>query len=119
VARRLVDYVAMDVKNAPEKYETTAGCTGCLPAVEESVEFLLSGPVDYEFRTTAVAELHSEEDFRGIGRWIAGCRRYYIQQFTDSGDILAPGMTQPGDETMKKYLQAVREFVPAAELRGL
>ncbi len=115
----LVDYVAMDVKNAPEKYEMTAGCSGILEPVRESVAFLLSGAVPYEFRTTAVAELHTEADFREIGKWISGCEHYYIQQFADSGDILAPGMSQPPAEMMEKYLQAAREHVPSASLRGL
>ena len=115
----LLDYVAMDVKNAPEKYDATAGCSGMLEPVMESVEFLLSGSVPYEFRTTAVAELHTEEDFRAIGKWISGCTHYFIQQFTDSGDILAPGMSQPTEEMMKKFLQAAREYVPCASLRGV
>ena len=119
VEQGLVDYVAMDVKNAPAKYEVTAGCAGILEPVRQSVEFLLSGRVPYEFRTTAVAELHTEEDFREIGKWIAGCENYFIQQFTDSGDILAPGMSQPSEEMMEKYLQAAREHVPSASLRGL
>jgi len=119
VARGLVDYVAMDVKNAPGKYELTAGCAGALEPVRESVEFLLSGLVPCEFRTTAVAQLHTEEDFREIGKWLSGCTNYFIQQFTDSGDILAPGMTQPTEEMMHKFLQAAREHVPSASLRGV
>ena len=48
----LVDYVAMDIKNAPEKYAETAGAAVRLEDIRESVSLLLSGAVDYEFRTT-------------------------------------------------------------------
>lgn len=62
----LVDYVAMDVKNSPERYGETAGRSGLdLAPFRESVSFLLSGAVDYEFRTTVVRELHDGDSFRG------------------------------------------------------
>lgn len=115
----LCDYVAMDVKNAKAKYEATAGCEGILPKAEKSVALLMEGRVPFEFRTTAVHELHEAEDFREIGRWISGTARYYIQQFQDSGNLLQDGFTAPTKEEMEHYLQAAREFVPTAELRGI
>ena len=117
--KRLVDFVAMDIKNAPGKYEQTAGATGILERVQQSAALLLGGDTPFEFRTTAVAELHEPEDFRDIGRWIAGAPRYYIQQFQDSGNILEQGYSAPGKEKMETYLQAAREFLPTAELRGI
>ena len=69
----LVDYVAMDIKNSPERYGETAGVEGLdLAPIRESVSYLLNGTVDYEFRTTVVKQLHNEDSFRGIGPWIAG-----------------------------------------------
>lgn len=115
----LVDYVAMDVKNAKEKYELTAGAGGILPSVEKSVQLLLEGGTPYEFRTTAVKELHEPEDFRRIGEWIAGAERYFIQQFIDSGNLLKGGFTTPTEREMQAYLESVTEFVPAAKLRGV
>ena len=51
----LVDYVAMDVKNAPARYAETVGIPGFNPApVEESIRLLRKSTVDYEFRTTVV-----------------------------------------------------------------
>lgn len=60
VEEGLVDYVAMDVKNSPERYGETAGVYGLeLASVRDSVSYLLSGAVDYEFRTTVVREFHN------------------------------------------------------------
>ena len=65
--RRLVDYVAMDVKNAPARYAETVGIPGFNPApVEESIRLLRKSTVDYEFRTTLVRELHRPEDLDAI-----------------------------------------------------
>ena len=89
VEEGLVDYVAMDIKNTPEKYPLTAGCPGVsLENVEESIAFLLSDAVDYEFRTTVTAELHTPQDIGVIARWIRGAKRYYLQNFKDSGDLV-------------------------------
>lgn len=115
----LVDYVAMDIKNSPERYGETAGNHFVYPQVERSIDLLLEGRVPYEFRTTAVRELHTPEDFSSIGQRIAGAQRYYIQCFKDSGDILQPGLTAPTREQLEQFLTAARQYVPEAQLRGI
>ena len=63
----LVDYVAMDVKNCRERYGETVGIPAFDTAgVEESVAFLLSGAVDYEFRTTVTAQHHDKDALLNI-----------------------------------------------------
>jgi pyruvate formate lyase activating enzyme len=89
-----------------------------LGPVRESAALLLEGRTDYEFRTTTVAELHDAESFRKIGEWIRGAKRYYLQQFTDRDTVPFEGFHAPSAEEMGNYLKIVREFVPAAELRG-
>jgi len=117
----LVEYVAMDVKNSPEKYEQTAGVSGILPAVEESIALLRAGKTPFEFRTTLVDELHAHQDFAAIGQWIAGTERYFMQGFVDSGDILggAACFHAASPEKAAACLEAVRRFVPNAQLRGI
>lgn len=115
----LVDYVAMDVKNCFEKYNITAGATVDLNAVKDSISLLLSGKVSYEFRTTAVKELHTAEDFAKIGIMIQGTERYFIQSFKDSGNILTSGLSEPNEEDLQNYLAAVKPYVPHVMLRGI
>lgn len=120
VEQGLVDYVAMDIKNAPEKYGETIGIKGYhLENILQSVDFLLSGAVPYEFRTTVVRELHKREDFAAIGRWIRRAERYYLQGFVDSGDLIQPGLRGYTKDIMEQALEIVRRNVPNAELRGV
>lgn len=120
VERNLVDYVAMDVKNAPDKYAETIGRRIYdLAQVRESAEFLRSLPGRYEFRTTVVREFHTAADFEQIGIWLAGAERYFLQSFIDSGDILSPGLHAHDPETLHKFLAIVRQTIPAAALRGI
>lgn len=115
----LADYVAMDIKSSPEHYEAAAGVTGILDAVKESAELLRLSGIPHEFRTTAVRNLHTVDDFRSIGKWLAGEARYYIQSYADSGDILAPGMEAFSNAELHELLQAVKPYIPSAELRGV
>ncbi len=114
-----VDYVAMDIKNSKEKYPQTVGLSSMPEGIEESVRYLLSGVVPFEFRTTVTEELHEPADFAAIGKWIAGAERYYLQQFTDSGDLIGEGITSPTPEKMRECLAAVQPYLPGAALRGV
>ena len=92
-ASGMIDYVAMDIKNAPGKYGMTIGIDGYdMSNIFRSVEYLMSGKVPFEFRTTVVREFHKREDFEEIGRWLKGAPRYYLQGFVDSGDVIQPGL---------------------------
>ena len=115
----LADYVAMDIKSSPAHYAQAAGVSGILDAVRESVELLRHSGIPHEFRTTAVKPLHTEDDFRAIGEWLSGEERYFIQSYTDSGDILAPGMEAFSNAELHRLLDAVRLRLPSAELRGV
>ena len=118
--RRLADYVAMDIKNSLEKYPWTVGVPGFDTApVERSARLLMEGPADYEFRTTLVRPFHEVGDMETIGRWLRGARRYYLQAFVDSGDLVGGGCAPFTPEEMEGFLQAARPFFQSAALRGL
>ncbi|MBR4132133.1 MAG: anaerobic ribonucleoside-triphosphate reductase activating protein, partial [Oscillospiraceae bacterium] len=117
---KLADYVAMDIKNSPEKYAMTSGLeTFDLAPIRESVRLLMEGGTDYEFRTTAVAELHDDDSFRAIAEWIAGARRYYIQPFTDRETVPVGGLSAPDRESLERWAGIVRAKVPETHLRGI
>ena len=116
----LLDYVAMDIKTCRERYDVVTGVPGCsTKAVEESVALLMGGETAFEFRTTVVKDLHTEEDLVGIGRWIAGAPRYFLQAFKDSGGLLQEGLTGYNRAEMEALAAAVRPYVPSVQIRGL
>ena len=120
IEKRIADYIAMDIKNAPEKYEMTSG-SKMLEQVKESVSSLLQDKVDYEVRTTVTGNLHTAADFEKIGKWIAGAKRYFLQKFVDSGSILN-GNSEDFEvslEKMKEYKNIVRNDIPSVMLRGI
>ncbi len=119
IQNSLVDYVAMDIKNSPEKYARTSGARH-LDKVKQSVELLLQGEIDYEFRTTVVKGLHEKEDFEAIGKWISGCKSYFLQQYRDSEDIISSeGLSSFDAKEMEEFLKITQRYIPQTKLRGL
>ncbi len=117
---KLIDYVAMDIKNCKEKYAVTSGITDLnIGNIEKSVEFLLSGKIPYEFRTTVVAEFHTPQDIGKIAKWIKGADKYYLQNFVDSGDLIEDGLCAVSPETMQNMRAVAAKFIPNAEIRGV
>ena len=116
----LVDYVAMDIKNSPEKYLQTAGLNAefLLRGVKESASLLMQGRVDFEFRTTLMKELHSVEDMRAIGQWLAGGEKFFLQTYREEGDLIVGGFTPFTKEETERLLQIVKLYLPNAEIRG-
>ncbi|MBO7156006.1 MAG: anaerobic ribonucleoside-triphosphate reductase activating protein [Clostridia bacterium] len=114
----LLDYVAMDIKNSKEGYARTAGLQNIdINKIEESVDFLMQGNVDYEFRTTVVEELHSESDFFAIAEWLKNAKKYYLQSFKDSGDILGGTFTPCSGAKMEHFLKILIKNIPQTEIR--
>lgn len=116
----LISYVAMDIKSGKTNYAKTAGLNDLdLSRIEESVNFLLHCDIPYEFRTTVVKELHSEEDFKEIGPWLTGCPHYYLQSYKDSCHVLSSGFSACSRKELLKFADILSPFIKNVSLRGI
>jgi len=73
VEKKLIDYIAMDIKAPKNKYKSFSG-KAKIEDIEKSVNFLKNNPVDFEFRTTVIPNFHKEEDIFEIAKWICSRR---------------------------------------------
>lgn len=112
------DYVAMDIKNSLSSYPETAGVPHIFTSlIQESISYLLENHIPYEFRTTVVHELHSDEDFESIGKMCAGCSNYFLQSYSDRGDIINPIFSSPTAEEMERYIKILRKTIENVSFR--
>lgn len=88
IDEKLIDYVAMDIKNTFDKYEMTIGCKTNLDNIKKSIDVIESSDIDYEFRTTIVKEFHTLDDIKGIVNMLDEKSKYYIQNFRNSDGVL-------------------------------
>ena len=108
-----------NIKNCMEKYADTAGCgQNLIPAVEESIDFLLTNAVDYEFRTTIVKELHTVQDISALAKRIQGAKRYFLQFFEDSGGLISDGLSPVDKQTMEFMKKESEKFIASVSVRG-
>ena len=115
----LLDYVAMDIKNCPERYVQTCGGMDILPQVEECLAIMKESTVEYELRTTLCKPFHDSKALESIGRWLSGTKNYYLQNFVDSGDLVGTGVSGFTKEEMEELRQAVLPHIPSTRIRGI
>ncbi|MEA5061404.1 MAG: anaerobic ribonucleoside-triphosphate reductase activating protein [Erysipelotrichaceae bacterium] len=117
---RLIDYVAMDIKNSPKKYPLTAGVkTIDFSKIEKSIRLLMTSNIDYEFRTTLVNEFHDEESINEMGKLLLGAKRMYLQLFKDRGTNIASNLHEVTKEKALVYKSILVKYnINKVELRG-
>lgn len=136
----LVDYVAMDIKNSPALYAKTIGFAITQPTqessfnldtIERSMKLLLHSKVSFEFRTTVLVKLHTEQSLQDTATWIAKLAQeenyslheisWYLQQFVDSENVMAgEGFFSPWkEESLRGILPVLKDILPQTELRGI
>ena len=91
---KLIDYVAIDVKNAYSHYQAISGIKN--PQVENikaSLKLLKKYNVNYELRTTLVNEFHSAETITQMAKDLDGEKTLYLQKFVDNGSCLTKNLS--------------------------
>ena len=124
IDKKLIDYVAMDIKAPKEKYlqiiDAQNVFTGSLlKNIEKSINVLKKSRIDYEFRTTVVPGLHGKKDILKIAHWIKPAKRYYLQNFRGEKTI------NPEFENLRSYpreylleiQKAIAPFFDVCEVR--
>ncbi len=119
IEKGLIDYVAVDIKNTPEKYDLTCGCRVDMDKIMSSIAILKASGIDYEFRTTVVKEFHTASDLESITRNIVGNSNYFLQQFTDGDNVIAGGLHQNTEEEMRKFHNRLKAISDKIGLRGV
>ncbi len=120
VEKKLLDYIAMDIKSSMERYGEAAGVEGLdTERIRESIRIVMESGVRYEFRTTVVKELHGEKELTAIGREIAGAEKYFLQGYQDSRAVIQTGFHAYAKEELERLAECVRPYVKNVRLRGV
>jgi pyruvate formate lyase activating enzyme len=134
-----LDYIAMDIKSAPNKYLAAAGImnhelgiknnTAChsreggnpenlISNIKQSIALIMQSGIEYEFRTTVCHPIHEVADFEEIGKLIKDAKRYFIQNFVKSKQIDDHQNFIPfSDEELESSKKNIRHHVKRVEIR--
>lgn len=120
IENKLVDYVAMDIKNTPEKYAETIGVKNFdFTPIAKSIALIMNSGVQYEFRTTVVSEFHTIDDIEKIAEYIRGAQGFYLQNFVDSGNLIGKDLNPVLKADLEKMRQKATQYVVNTNTRGV
>lgn len=117
----LIDYIAMDIKGPIDKYSKITGKNVNTDNIQKSVEIIKKSKINYEFRTTVVPTLLDKNDFKKIGEWLNGSKKYYLQQFRNQ-KTLDPGLRNINpysEDNLNNFANTIKKYVKNVEIRGI
>jgi pyruvate formate lyase activating enzyme len=120
IKEKLIDFLAMDIKNQPKRYDMATAVKTDMERVRLSVDLIMNSRIPYEFRTTAVPGIHREEDFLEIARWIKGARSYWLQRYQEK-KILDPDLkniTKNKSLDLEKIRKRITPYFGTVGIRG-
>ncbi|MFH0891731.1 MAG: anaerobic ribonucleoside-triphosphate reductase activating protein [Candidatus Falkowbacteria bacterium] len=116
----LVDYIAMDIKGAPEKYSRFTGNKDDLDKIRKSIIMIMGGRVPYEFRTTVVPAFTRIDDIDQMGSMIEGAETWWLQRFKSDTSLIDKGLENtdvPSDESMEEMRRRGLKYAKNCRLR--
>ncbi len=119
-ANNLIDYIAMDIKAPLEKYQLITDVKINTSLIKESIDFIMTSGIDYEFRTTVLPLLLTIEDFELLGKLIKNAKRYYLQKFIVQSEINNLNLINEENYTDKEFeniINLLKKYVEYTELR--
>ena len=122
IDKNLVDYIAMDVKAPKKKYDKLTNIRTNIKKIEKSIEIIKNSTVDYEFRTTIIPELLTNQDIMDIAKWLKRAKRFYIQQFKVDTPLISPKLSKAkpyAKEELIKIHEDIKLCFETCEVRGI
>jgi len=87
IQNKLIDYIAMDIKNSLEKYSITTGVNIPTNKIIKTIQIIEDSGLEYEFRTTVIPGFHTKADIANITQLFKKQSKYFIQNFVRSKHI--------------------------------
>jgi len=118
IDNKLVDYIAMDIKNNFVNYESASGVqNNNIENIKKSIEIIENSGIEHEFRTTVVKEIHNEKMLENICEFIGKNEKYYIQNFVDNENVLKTGLTSFEKIELQEIVNKLKNTYPNIEVR--
>jgi len=115
---KVIDYIAMDIKNPAWKMSEIAGVQLKEEAYLKSINILLNSSIDYEFRTTVIAWVHKRDDIEKISKLISWAKNYFIQNFKKK-NILKPDFDWKSfdSNSLEIFKEIALKYIEKVEIR--
>lgn len=120
IDNKLIDYIAMDIKSGRNNYAVATGISNLdISIIQKSIDLISMSNIDFEFRTTAVKNIHSNSDFEDIASWLPTDSAYFIQSYKETAGIGENTCESFTKEELTAFLNIVTRNIPNSNLRGI
>ncbi len=117
VEKGLIDYVELAIKNSPKMYGKTIGMVDYdFTPIRQSVDYVLSGSVDYAFKISLTKEFHSLETVKELAQWIDGAKKIIVDTNVDARKTIQRGVHPMDTETFEQAIQIFQQHVQIVEI---
>lgn len=119
IEKKLIDYIAMDVKAPKQKYEIFTLGNVSIEDINESIELLKQDKIDYEFRTTLAPDILDENDILAIVDWIKPASHYTLQRFQNNKvlDEEFKNVQAWPEQRVKSLLEKIKPYFSECNIR--
>jgi len=120
IEKKLVDYIAMDIKAPLELYENITNVKVNKNDIQKSID-LIKKIKNYEFRITVVPDLFNEKHAKLIGEWLKGSKKFYIQQFRGIKTLDKNFVNKKpfSEEELIKFCNILKPYFETCKIRGI
>jgi len=122
IDKKLVDYIAMDVKAPKKKYDKLTDVKTDIKKIEKSIEIIKNSKLGYEFKTTFAPGLLTKEDIISIAKWLKGSKRFYLQQFKNDAPLISSKLQNVvpySKEELIDTLNKIKPYFEICDVRGI
>ncbi|MCL2481227.1 MAG: anaerobic ribonucleoside-triphosphate reductase activating protein [Spirochaetaceae bacterium] len=118
------DYIAMDIKTVPGKYNMLTGGfydKDIAEKINNSIVKIMESKIMYEFRTTLVPGIIEYKDMEEIACMVKGCKKYTLNKFSKKNtlDNNYSKIIPYSEEEYKTFLEILKSHKIPAFFRGL
>jgi pyruvate formate lyase activating enzyme len=115
IARKLADYIAMDIKTDKENYYSLTKTEVNVNNIEQSIRLITNSGIDYEFRTTCIPKHHTSETIENIGKWLVELtgkkpKNYFLQGFINREEGLVDDNFSTIENMQEKDLESMKKI---------
>ena len=119
ISKKLLDYVAIDIKNNFDDYKKITGVSNPLVEnVKKTISILQQHKINYELRTTLVKEFHTLKNINKLAEDLCGQKILYLQKFVDSGNCIENGLTPVSKTEAIEFQNILSKTIENVMLRG-
>jgi len=120
VQKKLINYIAMDIKAPLNKYQDVVGVKPVLANITKSIIIIRASKLPYEFRSTIIPSLHKQGDIDNMGKMIDKADKWYLQKFKPMPNLVDEKFNQEKaytDKEMEKLCDIGKKYVKICDVR--